>query len=63
MVEIKKIKKFIPDATDVLVFAGIGLIGTGTWQISPPISLIIVGTLFLLLALTPYIAELIKARK
>lgn len=53
----------LPDATDIFVFTGIGLIGTGTWQMSPPISLILVGSLFLLLALTPYIAELIKARK
>lgn len=56
-------KKLIPDVADVFVFAGISLIGTGTWMVSPPISLIVVGSLLLLLALTPYLAGLIKPGK
>lgn len=59
----KSFKKYMPDVTDVFVFAGIILIGAGTWIIGPPISLIAVGILLLLLGLAPYITSFIKAGK
>lgn len=58
-----KLKKVIPDTADMFVFTGIGLIGTGTWIRSPSAALIVVGSLLLLLALTPYLADLFKPRK
>ncbi len=56
-------KNYRPDPTDVFVFMGIGLIGAGTWLISRPASLIVVGSLLLLLALAPYLANLFKSGK
>lgn len=51
----QKEKRNLPDVTDIFVFVGIGLIGTGTWLISPAVSLIVMGCLLLLLALAPYL--------
>lgn len=56
-------KNYRPDPTDVFAFVGIGLIGAGTWLISRPISLIVVGSLLLLLALAPYLTNLFRAGK
>ena len=53
----------LPDATDIFTFGGIILIAVGTWWISPPISLIVTGSLLLVLALAPYILNIIKPRK
>ncbi|WP_461392894.1 hypothetical protein [Desulfosporosinus fructosivorans] len=65
MIEIKKreLKELLPDATDVFTFFGICLIGIGTWWISPPISLIVVGSLLLVIALAPHVLALIKPGK